>query len=692
MKIRLKIILISLITSLILGSIALGATYLIFNGANERQARIYTEQTVSGFVDSLIKDDKENKSENEKYLRTFIEEYTDFVLGIYNKYNDENYFTEYSSEKEKAYLSEVENGFVSEIDLQTYNTLYMMMYTLVESSSTQSLYLAYFDMDNGRVIYLLDVAKNNQNESGFVDSINKFGIQKGDKLPTGFQTVIENQLCWGGQAIYKNSDRSHRCCYILADVPMQAFNQLEKQFVQYEVLAIILVSLGMTLFMYILSDRFIAKNIMKVDESTKKFANNLFNNIELEAIDPNVKTNDEIGRLAKNTYQVQQKFIEYINELKSKTLSEQRILADLELAKKIQAEALPKNYFESVEFRIDALMVPAKEVGGDFYDYFRLDKDRVCIVIADVSGKGVPAALFMMHAKELISGLLKSGKELKEVFRLANNQLLEGNLEGLFLTSFVGILNLKNGNFNYINAGHEKPIIIHKKDIYELDVNSNFVLAGIEDYIYEEGNIKLEFGDSIFLYTDGINEAINSKKEEFGVKRIIESLNRDLSINSLKNDLEKFTLNEERFDDQTYLLLTYKENYSIKINNPKIEDLNKIFSDIDNILVKHSIKDKSELSIILDELLSNSIYYGFNGVDNPFIELSISYDDLNTYINIYDNGIRFNPFIQKKDKNLDSIGGLGLSIVDSLISERKYEYKNKLNHIYLVKKNERNKG
>jgi len=692
MKIRLKIILISLITSLILGSIALGATYLIFNGANERQARIYTEQTVSGFVDSLIKDDKENKSENEKYLRTFIEEYTDFVLGIYNKYNDENYFTEYSSEKEKAYLSEVENGFVSEIDLQTYNTLYMMMYTLVESSSTQSLYLAYFDMDNGRVIYLLDVAKNNQNESGFVDSINKFGIQKGDKLPTGFQTVIENQLCWGGQAIYKNSDRSHRCCYILADVPMQAFNQLEKQFVQYEVLAIILVSLGMTLFMYILSDRFIAKNIMKVDESTKKFANNLFNNIELEAIDPNVKTNDEIGRLAKNTYQVQQKFIEYINELKSKTLSEQRILADLELAKKIQAEALPKNYFESVEFRIDALMVPAKEVGGDFYDYFRLDKDRVCIVIADVSGKGVPAALFMMHAKELISGLLKSGKELKEVFRLANNQLLEGNLEGLFLTSFVGILNLKNGNFNYINAGHEKPIIIHKKDIYELDVNSNFVLAGIEDYIYEEGNIKLDFGDSIFLYTDGINEAINSKKEEFGVKRIIESLNRDLSINSLKNDLEKFTLNEERFDDQTYLLLTYKENYSIKINNPKIEDLNKIFSDIDNILVKHSIKDKSELSIILDELLSNSIYYGFNGVDNPFIELSISYDDLNTYINIYDNGIRFNPFIQKKDKNLDSIGGLGLSIVDSLISERKYEYKNKLNHIYLVKKNERNKG
>ena len=692
MKIRLKIILISLITSLILGSIALGATYLIFNGANERQARIYTEQTVSGFVDSLIKDDKENKSENEKYLRTFIEEYTDFVLGIYNKYNDENYFTEYSNEKEKAYLSEVENGLISEIDLQTYNTLYMMMYTLVESSSTQSLYLAYFDMDNGRVIYLLDVAKNNQNESGFVDSINKFGIQKGDKLPTGFQTVIENQLCWGGQAIYKNSDRSHRCCYILADVPMQAFNQLEKQFVQYEVLAIILVSLGMTLFMYILSDRFIAKNIMKVDESTKKFANNLFNNIELEAIDPNVKTNDEIGRLAKNTYQVQQKFIEYINELKSKTLSEQRILADLELAKKIQAEALPKNYFESVEFRIDALMVPAKEVGGDFYDYFRLDKDRVCIVIADVSGKGVPAALFMMHAKELISGLLKSGKELKEVFRLANNQLLEGNLEGLFLTSFVGILNLKNGNFNYINAGHEKPIIIHKKDIYELDVNSNFVLAGIEDYIYEEGNIKLEFGDSIFLYTDGINEAINSKKEEFGVKRIIESLNRDLSINSLKNDLEKFTLNEERFDDQTYLLLTYKENYSIKINNPKIEDLNKIFSDIDNILVKHSIKDKSELSIILDELLSNSIYYGFNGVDNPFIELSISYDDLNTYINIYDNGMRFNPFIQKKNKNLDSIGGLGLSIVDSLISERKYEYKNKLNHIYLVKKNERNKG
>jgi anti-sigma regulatory factor (Ser/Thr protein kinase) len=128
------------------------------------------------------------------------------------------------------------------------------------------------------------------------------------------------------------------------------------------------------------------------------------------------------------------------------------------------------------------------------------------------------------------------------------------------------------------------------------------------------------------------------------------------------------------------------------LNNPKIEDLSNIFNDIDHILDKHNEKDKSEISIILDELLSNVIYYGFKDINNPFIELTIGFDDLNTYINIYDNGNKFNPFIQKKNKDLDTIGGLGLSIVDSLTSERKYEYKNKLNHIYLVKKNERNKN
>ena len=680
MKLRLKIILISLLTSLILGSISITISFRIYNASNDKQAKVYTQQTVSGFVDSLKRDDQKNKDNN---LRKYIEEYTDNIIKIYSEYDKLGYFKEYSQSSEDEYLSRVEKEVV-EGDVNKFNEIYTMMDALVKAGSTESLYLAYFDMLNGRVIYLLDIDKSTANPIGFVDSINRFGLKKGETLPDGFKAVIENQLCWGGQPIYKYSDSSHRSCFIMADVPMTTFNQVEKEFLKYQTIALTLLSVSLAIFMYVMSDRFIAQNIKKVDYSTSKFTSSLINDTTPLLFYPDVKSKDEIGNLAKNSYNLQITLIDYIKKLKDKTLNEQRILADLELARKIQIENLPKGFYEENNFVINAFMEPAKEVGGDFYDYFKIDDDNLCVVIADVSGKGIPAALFMMNAKELIRGLLKSGKNLKDALFEANNQLLETNEEGLFITLFAGVINMNTLEMDYINAGHERPIIIKKDKIFELETKSNFVLAGLNNFNYQMERVNLDKDDTILFYTDGLCEAIDDNFNQFGKENIIKSLKEEASLEHLKTNLKDFS-KENQFDDETALLLKLKNVLSINIKNPKIENIDGVIEESRKYLSFLDSKTISQICIILDELLSNSIKYGIKDVTDSFINFVLSCDDKKINIDLIDNGIKFNPFGAIKKGELDEIGGRGLLVVDKLSSNRKYEYVNKKNHIHVEK-------
>lgn len=680
MKLRLKIILISLVTSLILGFISITISFKIYNTSNDKQAKAYTQQTVTGFINSLNRDDEKNKDDN---LRKYIEEYTDIIIKIYNEYDKLGYFNEYNEENEEEYLSKIEASVLN-TDINKFNEIYTMMDALVKASSTESLYLSYFDMKNGRVIYLLDIDKSKNNRIGYVDSIKRFGLKKGETLPDGFKTVIENQLCWGGQPIYKYSDRSHRACFIMADVPMTTFNQIEKEFLKYQTIALILLSISLAIFMYVMSDRFIAKNIKKVDDSTSKFTESLVNENEPLLFNPSVKSKDEIGNLAKNSYNLQITLIDYLKKLKDKTLNEQRILADLELARKIQIENLPKCYYEETKFVINAFMEPAKEVGGDFYDYFKIDENNLCIVIADVSGKGVPAALFMMNAKELIRGLLKSGKSLKDALFEANNELLETNQEGLFITLFASVINLVSYEMEYINAGHEKPIIIKKDKIVELNTKSNFVLAGINNFKYQKEKIKLEKGDTLLFYTDGISEAINDNYKQFGKDKIIDSLKEELSLEHLKINLKNFSKNNQ-FDDETAVLFHLKDILDINLKNPTLENIDGVLEKVRKYLSFLDSMAISKICILLDELLSNSIKYGLNDINNSYINLVLSYDNKKIIIDLFDNGIKFDPFNFKKNNDNSKIGGKGLLVVNKLSNLKRYEYVNKTNHIHVEK-------
>ncbi len=276
---------------------------------------------------------------------------------------------------------------------------------------------------------------------------------------------------------------------------------------------------------------------------------------------------NEVGYLAQSFLKLQEDLQIYIHDLTVATKERERIDADLAIAAHIQASLLPNidRLPQKEEYEISALMKPAKAVGGDFYDFFFVDETHLAVVIADVSGKGVPAALFMVMGKTLIREQSKGCLDLANVFTEVNYLLNESNQEGLFITAFEGILDLETGQFVYVNAGHEPPFLLKKNRSFELySIASDFVLAGMDDTQYQMGVLKLEYGDILFEYTDGVTEATNNKNELFGTYHLREALNQLNTtkpaeiIKQVKRNIDEFVGDTPQFDDITMICLEFK--------------------------------------------------------------------------------------------------------------------------------------
>jgi sigma-B regulation protein RsbU (phosphoserine phosphatase) len=221
-------------------------------------------------------------------------------------------------------------------------------------------------------------------------------------------------------------------------------------------------------------------------------------------------------------------------------------------------------YPDRTEFDLYGTMEPAKEVGGDFYDFFLADEKTLAVVMADVSGKGVPAALFMVIAKTLLKNNAQMGKCPKDVFNEVNNILCENNEGGLFVTTFMGYLNVETGLFTYVNAGHNPPCIRQANgDFTYMSCRPGFVLAGMEDMSYKEQSITLSPGDVLYLYTDGVTEAVDQVEDLYGEKRLLETLNKHKSddlvdlLHAVRADISDFANGAEQADDITMLALKY---------------------------------------------------------------------------------------------------------------------------------------
>ena len=305
-----------------------------------------------------------------------------------------------------------------------------------------------------------------------------------------------------------------------------------------------------------LVNRIVVNNIQLINTSLSKITNGNLN----ETV--TVRNSLEFASLSDDINQTVVALKGYINA------AEKRIEQELILARTIQTSALPQifNFSDRDEFELFASMNPAKQVGGDFYDFFFVDRNKIAFVIADVSGKGIPAALFMMRSKTAIRSFAEAGGTPEEILIKTNETLCEGNDAEMFVTVWIGILDLATGCMACANAGHEYPAIMHQNGKYELIKDKHSValaaMPGIKPKPYE---IKLELNDRIFVYTDGVPEAINEKEEQYGTERMLEVLNTTVGM-SMENTLNKvsasvnsFKGEAEQFDDITMLGIEFKK-------------------------------------------------------------------------------------------------------------------------------------
>ena len=311
------------------------------------------------------------------------------------------------------------------------------------------------------------------------------------------------------------------------------------------------------IFIYFITKYNIVDNVLKITKSLKKITDGDLN----EQV--NVYTNQEFTSLSNGINATVASMNSLIDEANN------RMKAELQYAKDIQHSALPSifpPFPDRDEFDIYALMRPAKEVGGDFYDFYFINNDVLSIVVADVSGKGIPAALFMMRSKSILKSYAEAGIAVADIFTNANYSLCEGNDTGMFVTAWMGFVNLKTGQVKFANAGHNPPVIKRKDGTYEyLKSKAGFVLAGMDGIAYKEQETVLEPGDEIFIYTDGVVEATNANTILFGEDRLKESLDKycqedaENMCKAVLEDVDQFVGEAPQFDDITMLSLKLKE-------------------------------------------------------------------------------------------------------------------------------------
>ena len=360
--------------------------------------------------------------------------------------------------------------------------------------------------------------------------------------------------------------------YVMADISMYDVMKTRQTFLITLVVLLTSLTVCFIILFLVVLRRKVIQPIDKLALATGDFIENNEEELATGTVEvnvPDIRTGDEVELLANSFRKMEEDMISYIRSFTQITAEKERIGAELNVATQIQADMLPRIFPAFPERKgvgIFAPMNPAKEVGGDFYDFFLVDDDHLAVVIADVSGKGVPAALFMVIAKTLIKNHAQNKDTPGSVFTQTNEQLCEGNDAGLFVTAWMGVLEISTGKLIYVNAGHNPPLLRRADEKFEwLKSRPGFVLAGMEGVRYRENEMEMQPGDMLFLYTDGVTEATNANQELFGEERLLETLNEQpkLPVSALlpkvKKSIDSFVGEAEQFDDITMLSLNYRK-------------------------------------------------------------------------------------------------------------------------------------
>lgn len=329
---------------------------------------------------------------------------------------------------------------------------------------------------------------------------------------------------------------------------------------------IIVIILAAALFgYYIFLQREVLRPVLQLEKATEDVVDKLKN--DAPAFELNIHTGDELEALSHSFENMEENLREYIKENAAITSEREKVVAELDLAARIQDDMLPSvfpAFPDRKEFDIYASMTPAREVGGDFYDFFMIDDNTLALVIADVSGKGIPASLFMMRSMLMIENLAAGTRSPAEILGSLNDQICKNNESGMFVTIWLGILDIRTGVLTAANAGHEYPILQMPGERFEVYKDRHgFVAGGAEGVSYKDYELKLSKGSAIFLYTDGVPEAQDADNNMFGIPAAVDALNKSPEaspeelLRLVDQSVLDFVKDAEQFDDLTMLCLRY---------------------------------------------------------------------------------------------------------------------------------------
>ena len=499
------------------------------------------------------------------------------VMGIYNGLTPEQQMKAVSDDpaeraEYRSYYADVNT------ELQT-GDIYDVLAHMLPGFRTgvDYIYLGMYDLENNRLIYIMDADQNPETQL----------------MPGDWETVQAQEarsfLDWNGRDATYYISRTEKygwictagyplryedgiaTCFCLVDVKISSvMNGLNN----YAIKVCIPLLAATALLAWLMSRRIrqkVARPINAIANAAQRYVQDrrAGSGVTDHFSSLNIHTGDELENLSVTMAEMEQQLTQHEEHITRITAEKERINSELSMASRIQASMLPDTFPafpDRKEFDIYAAMDPAREVGGDFYDFFMIDGDHLGIVIADVSGKGVPAALYMMIAMNIIRSHSLMGESPEKVLADTNTALCSNNRMEMFVTAWVGVLEISTGRMTAASAGHEFPAVYSASEgQFELLKGKNgFVLGGIEGARYKEYSLTLQPGDKLFVYTDGVPEATDSSQTLFGTERMLASLNRAggasprETLETVRADVDAFVGKAEQFDDLTMLCLEYK--------------------------------------------------------------------------------------------------------------------------------------
>ncbi len=703
MKRRIPIILKVILLGIVVSILTSGTALVVSHFNQKKQVEKNYLENINNTLDAV---DEVFTNKDSSYTDTYVDAF-DFSKQYIKKIYDEDpekrqqgeneSFSEYAKYYAELYPwlypHDPHFGFLTkpEADLKAaYYTITNLLNNFQMSSDTISVFAYYID-ENNRMVFLADTRMDDSERKendyfhipGTYYQLSEGDISTSEKHPIlvldGYQTRYT--------AVYSRDEVNPELIayvsiqYCLDKVHQETLNIFKNELLIMGLSSIVLIAIY-TLFSYLL----FVRNINKLSKASSDIRERLVNKKMKDVVDIQVKSHDEMRDLADSFNEMEKAIINYVDIIHQEAKEKERTNAELNVASKIQLDSLPSRTFDDSQTSIRAYIKPAKEVGGDFYDYFYLDDHRLALIVADVSGKGIPASLFMMKGKELIKSAVQSSKSLVDAISSVNKILAKNNNELLFITSFIGVIDFKKNKINYVNAGHEKPYLVSNNEVIKLDGVSNVVLGVEENHVYVEESHEFKEGDYILMFTDGLNESINKNNEEFGYARIEEALKDsselplDEVLNRINASFDSFTNSKDQFDDVT-MLLVKSCSAELKLHY-KNSDYNIITDVVDQFNEKFSFfneKTKASVGIILDEILNNYISYEKKDGLEINVEFSLVKEGLQVVLS--NNGSDYNPFKNYKEKFLDKYhheiepGGFGLTIVKDLSKSYSYEYK-----------------